>query len=288
MIAALMAGLPSLASADERNTDRVVAIGGSLTEIVYALGKGHTVVGVDQTSSWPPAVKDLPQVGYYKNVSAEGVLSLAPTLVLTYRDAEPAAALRQLREAGVQVVTFERIPLLEALAENITTLGAVFSVPADAARLNRAIRESLDATARAVSGVSPKPRALFLLNYDPSQMIAAGRGTIPDQLIALAGGINAAADITGYKPLNAEMLAFAAPDVVLTVEERWDSMGGAEMLKRLPGMADTPAARDGRFVTLPGPLVLGPGPRIGEAVERLARLLHGERMMGERMTGDAR
>jgi iron complex transport system substrate-binding protein len=106
-------------------------------------------------------------------------------------------------------------------------------------------------------------------------MMVAGRDTIAAQLIEMAGGVNAAGDLVGFKPLNAEMVSAAAPDVVLTVEERWKDMGGAAGMKRLPGMAGTPAARQDRMAALPGPLMLGLGPRIGEAVQRLARLIHG-------------
>jgi iron complex transport system substrate-binding protein len=256
------------------DSPRLVVIGGSLTEIVFALGKGQAVVGVDQTSGWPAEVKNLPQVGYYKKVSAEGVLSLTPSMVLAYRDAEPAEALRQVEQAGVPVVVFERTPPLKALMDNVDAAGRLLDAQAEAGRLAQAIRQDLDATARQVAGITSRPRVLFLLNYDPSQMVVAGAGTIAAQLIELAGGVNAAQGMTGYKPLNAEMVAAAAPDLVLTVEDRWQGMGGAEGMLRLPGMAATPAGRDKRFAALPGPLVLGIGPRIGEAVQRMAALFH--------------
>lgn len=272
LAAVVSLGLAAPAAAD---ASRLVVVGGSLTEIVFALGKGGSVVGVDQTSTWPPEVKKLPQVGYYKRVSPEGVLSLAPSLVLAYRDAEPASALRQIAQAGAQVQTFERNPPLVALMDNITALGRILDAEAEAVRLSESIRRDLDAAAAKAATVSRKPRVLFLLNYDPSQMVVAGNGTIAAQLIELAGGINAAADLTGFKPLNAEMVNAAAPDLVLTVEDRWDGMGGAAGMKRLPGMDGTPAGRADRFAALPGPLMLGLGPRIGEAVRRLTVLLHG-------------
>lgn len=275
---------PALAWADDEaagprrpDTARIVVIGGSLTEIVFALGRGGSVVGVDRTSMWPPAVETLPQVGYYKNVSAEGVLSLAPTLVLAYRDAEPAGALRQIEQAGTPVMAFGRTPPLPALMENIEAMGEILGVPDEAARLGGAIRRDLDAVAHRVAGISPKPRVLFLHNYGPGQMVVAGRDTVTAQLIELAGGINAAADVAGFKPLSAEMLAVIEPDLVLTNEDRWKEMGGAEGMKRLQGMADTPAGRADRFAALPGPLIMGLGPRIGEAVRRLAEMFHGER-----------
>lgn len=279
LLAGMVALVPPPGRAATVDTTRLVVIGGTLTEIVFALGKGETVVGVDQTSVWPDKVKALPQVGYYKKVSAEGVLALAPTAVLTYADAEPAAALAQLERAGVTVIRFERSPPLKALMDNIAAIGRLFGVEAEAARLGQGLQGELDQVRQATAALPSKPRVLFLLNYDPSQMVVAGRGTIADLLIGTAGGVNAVDGLSGFKPLNAEMVGVAAPDIVLTVDDRWDGLGGAAGMKRLPGVADTPAGRNERFAALPGPLMLGLGPRMGEAVRRLARLFHGDQVI---------
>jgi len=275
LLSVLMA-LASGAAARAADTSRLVVIGGSLTEIVFALGKGGSVIGVDQTSVWPPEVKALPQVGYYKKVSAEGVLSLAPTLVMAYRDAEPASALRQLEQAGIPVVLFERTPPLRALEDNIGAVGRLLGTEREAEALRRSLDGQIAAVGRTVAGIGKKPRVLFVLNYDPSQTVVAGAGTIAGQLIEMAGGINAAGDVTGFKPLNGEMVTAAAPDLVLTVEERWEGIGGAAGMVRLPGMSATPAGKSGRFAPMPGPLMLGLGPRLGEALRRLSVLFHGE------------
>lgn len=275
-VLAVLLAVGGINQAIAADTTRLVVIGGSLTEIVFALGKGSSVVGVDQTSVWPPEVKALPQVGYYKKVSAEGVLSLSPTLVMAYRDAEPASALRQVTQAGTPVTVFERSPPMVALMDNIGAVGRLLGAEGEAESLRRSLDDQIASVARAVAGAKTRPRVLFVLNYDPSQAVVAGAGTIAGQLIEMAGGINAAGDISGFKPLNGEMVTASAPDLVLTVEERWDAVGGAAGMMRLPGMAATPAARSGRFAALPGPLMLGLGPRLGEALRRLAALLHGE------------
>ena len=275
-IAVTLFCVPVTAIAGDRDTSRLVVIGGSLTEIVFALGKGDAIVGVDRTSSWPPEVKKLPQVGYYKKVSAEGVLSLNPSFVLAYHDAEPTNALLQIEGAGVPVATFERTPPQQALMKNIGAVGEILAAETQAARLIQTINGDLDAISRKVALINHKPRVLFLLNYDPSQLLVAGHGTIAAHLIDLAGGINVANDLSGYGPLNPEMVAVAAPDIIVTVEDRWESMDGVEGIKRLPGVADTPAGRADRFAALPGSLMLGLGPRIGEAVGRLARAIHGK------------
>ncbi len=256
---------------------RVVTIGGSLTEIVYALGQQDHLVGVDLTSQWPPEVKDLPQVGFYKKISAEGVLSLAPTHVFAYGDTEPATAVQQLKDAGVSVTTFGRTPPQEALFDNIAIVGNLLSASEKADQLARQIKSDLGAVAQKVAAKTDKPRVLFLLNYDPSQMLVAGRETVVHHLITLAGGVNVGQELKGYKPLNSEMITSLAPDVVLSVDERWESMGGAEGMKKLPGMMDTPAGAHNRFVALPGSLMLGLGPRIAEGVQLLVDAIHKEK-----------
>ncbi len=272
----VLLALGGIGRASAADASRLVVIGGSLTEIVFALGKGGSVIGVDQTSVWPPEVKALPQVGYYKKVSAEGVLSLAPTLVMAYRDAEPASALRQLEQAGIPVVLFERSPPMRALQDNIGAVGRLLGTEREAEALRRSLDDQIAAVGGMVAGIKKKPRVLFVLNYDPSQTVVAGTDTIAGQLIEMAGGINAADGITGFKPLNGEMVTAAAPDLVLTVEERWEGIGGAAGMIRLPGMSATPAGRSGRFAPMPGPLMLGLGPRLGEALRRLSVLFHGE------------
>lgn len=252
----LTAALAPASAGETVDTSRVVSIGGSLTEIVFALGAGESVVGVDQTSMWPPATQDLPNVGYYKMISAEGVVSLGPTVVLSYADAEPAEALTQIEATGIPVVPFERHPLLPALRDNVTRIGALFDREDAATDLLAEIDGDLAAVRAAVASVEKRPKVLFVISYDQSQMVVAGAGSVADQLITLAGGDNVAGSLDGYKPFNAEVAATAAPDVILTVAERWDSMGGAEGIAALPGLADTPAARSGRIGALPGSLEL--------------------------------
>lgn len=268
--------LASDAAARAADTARLVVIGGSLTEIAFALGRGGSVVGVDQTSVWPPEIKAMPQVGYYKKISAEGVLALSPTMVIAYRDAEPASALRQIEQAGVPVALFDRSPPMQALKDNIAGLGRLLDARDKAEALGRSLDGQIAAVTQAVAGAKARPRVLFVLNYDPSQTVVAGTDTIAGQLIGMAGGVNAAEGITGFKPLNGEMVSAAAPDIVLTVEERWEAVGGAAGMARLPGMSSTPAARAGRFAAVSGPLMLGLGPRLGEGLRRLAVLFHGE------------
>lgn len=258
--------------------ERVVSVGGGLTEIVYALGAGERLVAVDSTSTWPAAAAALPRVGYMRQLSAEGVLSMRPDVVLTVPDAGPPAALAQLRAAGLRV---EKLPAdlsFEALRLRIRRVAGVLGTEAAAERLDARLRaEWLDTQAR-VAAFRSAPRVLFVLAHgSSSSALVSGEGTAADAMIRLAGGRNAVAGFTGYKPLTAEAGASAAPDVLLLTAESAAALGGAERLLQHPGLALTPAGRSRRVVTLDALYLLGFGPRLPAAVRDLADRIHDAR-----------
>jgi iron complex transport system substrate-binding protein len=258
--------------------ERVVSVGGGLTEIVYALGAGDRLVAVDSTSTWPAAAAALPRVGYMRQLSAEGVLSMRPDVVLTVPDAGPPAALAQLRAAGVRV---ERLPAdlsFEALRLRIRHAAGALGEEAAAARLDARLRAEWSDTQARVAAFRSAPRVLFVLAHGgSSSALVSGEGTAADAMIRLAGGRNAIAGFTGYKPLTAEAGASAAPEVLLLTAESAAALGGAEKLLQHPGLALTPAARSRRVVSLDALYLLGFGPRLPAAVRDLADRIHDAR-----------
>ena len=254
--------------------ERVVTVGGAVTEIVYALGAGERVVGVDSTSTYPEAAARLPRVGYLRSLSAEGVLSLRPQAVLASADAGPPAALAQLRDTGVRVVTLRQAHTPEALRENVLAVAAALGLePAGHALAQRLDQEWRAARAGVVA--ADRPRVLFLLAHAGNNALAAGADTAADAMIRLAGGVNALAEARGYKPLNAEVAVAAAPEVILITREGLAVVGGVDALIARPGLALTPAAQNRRVVALDALYLLGFGPRAPQAVRELAAALHG-------------
>lgn len=257
--------------------ERIVSLGGAVTETLYALGLGDRVVGVDQSSLYPEAARAKAQVGYYRQFSSEGVLSLAPTLVVGLEASGPPAALEQLRAAGLRVVLVPEVRSVEGALARIRRIAAAVARQ----RLGEDLAYGLEArvrhvTERLAAGKPERPRVLYLFARSAAGLSVAGRDTAADAIIRLAGGENVAGAMEGYKPFNAEALLEANPTHLVLSEFAAKSMGGeAELLAR-PGLRGTPAAQKGQIVLMDDLLLLGFGPRTGEAVEALARALHPE------------
>lgn len=252
------------------SAERLISLGGDVTEIIYALGAGDRLVGVDTTSYYPPAATRLPQVGYLRNLATEGVLSLKPDRIVYSAHAGPPAVLAQLRAAGVQLDAVSAEPSVQGLQQKIQSLGALLRCPERAAALSA----QLDAQAARLQArrTEQHTRVLFLLSHAGPAM-AAGRHTAADAVIALAGGENVAAAIEGYKTLNPEALASLAPQVIVITALGLQQLGGAEGLWALPGIALTPAGQHRRLIVMDALKLLSFGPRsLDAALELQSRL----------------
>jgi iron complex transport system substrate-binding protein len=262
----LLVFLPAFAIAPafaQETPQRVVTLSGSLTEIVYALNAQETLVGVDQSSSFPAPATQLPQVGYYRNFSVEGVAALKPTLVLANDQAGPPEAIARLQQLGPRVVVLPSAATVEALEGRIRGVARELGASARGERLIAAIRASLASTA-----TSKAPRALLLMGRD-SHLQGAGRNTAADSMLRLTGAENVLATQEGYKPISPEALAALAPEVIITTRMTVESVGGEDKLMASPGIALTPAAKQGRIIVMDDLLLLGFGPRLPEALSEL-------------------
>lgn len=253
---------------------RIVCVGGALTETVYALGAQSLLVGVDTTSLYPAAARALPSVGYARALSAEGVLSLAPTLILASDEAGPPAVLRQLEAARVPL---KRLPLdhrFEGLVARTSELAALLQRAGAGQALTTQLQQQWQAVTVKVAALkaakATPPRVLFVLSHSMSQIRVAGADTAADSMIRLAGGVNALAGFDGYKPLNAEAAIAAAPDIILATDQGLEAAGSVAALLKAPGLAMTPAGRAQRVVSLEALWLLGFGPRLPSAVAALA------------------
>lgn len=259
---------------------RIVSLGGDITEIVYACGASDRLVGVDTTSIYPPAATALPQVGYVRSLNAEGVLSLGPDLVLGTTEAGPPEVIEQLRSAGVEMLLIPEDNSAANVERKIRDVANVVGRPACADRLIGAMRDRLadvDTRLETLGAATERPRVLFILNIAAGgPPLAGGADTGADEVIRLAGGANAAAGFSGYKPMAPEALVATAPDVIVMFDDRLASLGGEAGLAAMPGFAPTPALAGHRVHGLDGLLLLGFGPRLGEAVWQLNRLLYPE------------
>ncbi len=274
--ALLLAVGPALAAG------RIVAVGGDVTEIVFALGAGDRLVAVDSTSRHPEAAEDLPDVGYLRRLAAEPIVALDPDLVLASAAAGPPVVIDQLRGAGVRVVEIPDAPDVAGVVAKVEAVGEALGLRDEAAQLALDVRGQVAAVQGALAALESRPRVLFMLNVGRGAPLTGGRDTSAAAIIALAGGTNAVDGFAGYKPLSQEAAIAAAPDVVLLPAATLEALGGPDALLARPELRSSPAAATGRVVAMDGLLLLGFGPRLGEAVTTLARALHPDLILAER------
>ncbi|MES0864791.1 ABC transporter substrate-binding protein [Ruegeria sp. SCPT10] len=254
---------------------RVIAIGSSVTEIIYALGQQDRLVGRDRTSTYPKAALELPDVGYRRALSPEGVLSVEPDLILALEGSGPPDAIKVLQEAGVDYVTVADTFSRDGVVEKILTIGAALGVEAEAEALAAQASKQMalaESNAQNLAG-QDRQRVLFILNARDGDITVGGAGTQADSIIKMAGGINAAAAVEGFKPITPEALAVTAPDVILMMERQGNHAVSDEDLFSLPAIQLTPAGRSTSLIRMPGAYLLGFGPRTAEAIADLSAAL---------------
>lgn len=274
-LAAPMQVLAAVADAGKplAQTRRIVSVGGALTEIVYALDAQAELVGVDTTSLYPATAQKLPQVGYARTLSAEGVLSLAPTQLIATEEAGPQTVLRQVRDAGVPVAVLNANNRFEGLLERVKQVGQITGRPDPAARLAQSLQQQWSGALAKVRQRQHAPvRVLFILAHAPNQVMVGGRETGADAMLAYAGAVNVMGGqggFAGYKPLTPEAVIAARPDVVLVTDQGLKASGGVDGILKLPGLAQTPAGKQHRIVSQEAMLLLGFGPRMPQALAEL-------------------
>ncbi|WP_062562391.1 heme/hemin ABC transporter substrate-binding protein [Paracoccus aminovorans] len=283
LLALLLAGTAHAQSWPEAR--RVLPLGGSVTEIVYALGEQDRLVGRDTTSNWPPEANALPDVGYVRALAPEGVLSVSPDLIIAEDGAGPPEAVSVLKAAGVPYVTVDESYDAEGVLKKVDAVAGALGVAEKGRALHEKLAADLKAAAERSATVGTPKKVLFVLSLQGGRVMAGGTGTAADGIIRLAGAENAMAQIQGYKPLTDEAVIQAAPDVILMMRRGDDKAdaeanGGnshaaaREAALAMPALAQTPAGRDGALVMMDGLKLLGFGPRTGEAAVELHDLIY--------------
>lgn len=274
LFTAHLLGLP-LASLTARAEppERIVAVGGDVTEILFAVGAGARIVAVDSTSLYPRAAQDIPNVGYMRRLSPEPILALAPDHIIAIDDAGPAGAIDVLRQAGVRFTTIEDQPTIDGVIEKIERVADAVGANAAGKALAEATRQKVEAALAAVDRGARRPRAVFLLSVGRGAMLAGGRGTSADAIIVMAGGENIASEIEGYKPIEPEAMNARDPELVMVTYRTLEAMGGVDAVLASPLLAGTTAGKTGRVVAFDGLMLLGFGPRLADSIQAVSAAL---------------
>ena len=252
---------------------RLVTVGGALTEIIYLLGAEAQLVGTDTTSLYPAAALKTPKVGYMRTLSAEGLLSLRPDAVIGTTEAGPPVVIDQLRSAGVRVELVAADHSWVEVQRKIAAVGRCAGREAAAHGLQARLDAEWAAVQREVAQRSgQKPRVLFILAHGASPQVAGGN-TAADAVLRFAGGTNVMTGFAGYRPMTAEAMAAAAPEVLLTTTQGIEALGGVEAFWSRPELALTPAFKRRTLVHLDALALIGFGPRLPATVRTLAQKL---------------
>lgn len=221
-------------------TERIITLGGDVTEIVFALGEGKQVVARDSTSRHPEAAIALPDVGYMRMLNAEGVLSMRPSLVIASELAKPSITLEQIEKSGIKIIKVTGKPALEAIPQKIATIAAALGVVEQGETLITIFNQEL-------AKVNQQPidkKILFIMSHGGVMPLAAGQNTAANSVIDAVGAKNAMQGFNSYRPLSDEGVIASQPDLIILTEEGVKSLGGEDKVWQLPGIALTPAAKN--------------------------------------------
>ncbi|MGB3501513.1 MAG: ABC transporter substrate-binding protein [Mesorhizobium sp.] len=279
-LAALMAPTP-WANSQEANPDvssakRVVAIGGSVTEILYALGEEGRIVGRDSTSVYPEAALAVPDVGYMRAISPEGVLGIDPDAILTLEGSGPPEAIEVLRKASIPFVTVPDKFDEAGILAKIETIGTALGVKGKSDALVASVKADIDAALAKTANLTERKRVLFVLSLQGGKVMASGTNSAADGIIRMAGGVNAITEFEGYKPVTDEAIISARPDLILMMDRAGDHAAANAQMKEHPALGQTPAVKADAVLRMDGAYLLGFGPRTASAARDLAKALYGD------------
>jgi iron complex transport system substrate-binding protein len=253
------------------DTSRIVSLSGAITEIVYELGVGESIVAIDVTTVFPAEAATLPIVGVGRFLTAEAVLEQRPTLVIGDTQTAPREAIEQVRGAGVPVLITAEPTTFDGLYAKVALIGDALGVPDAAAELVDRMSGAIDATSASARSTQDPPRIAFVYTRGPDVILLFGAEMTTRPLIEAAGGIDAGTDsgVVGTVEFTPEALVAAQPDVIVMNSEGLEVLGGIDGVLEVPGFAATAAGRDRRILAYPEGDFLTFGPRVAESLQRL-------------------
>lgn len=260
------------------DTSRLASIGGSITEIVFALGEESKLVARDSTSLYPEAAFRLPDVGYMRQLSPEGVLSVNPTGILALEGSGPKEAVDVLKKASIPYIEVPESFDHAGILAKVRAVGKALGVDAKAEELAASVDDKLKAAEALTADIPERKRVLFILSMQGGKILASGSDTAADGIIKLSGAVNAVEGFTGYKQLSDEAALTAKPDVILMMAREGDHAAADTDLFAHPAIVSTPAGQNHRIIRMDGSFLLGFGPRTADAIHDLAGKLYGEQI----------
>lgn len=274
---AAVCGGPRASAQDAEPGNRVVCVSKQINEFIYAIGAEGHLVARDLTSIFPLQITKLPSVGYHRALSAEGIISMRPSVFLTDGNVGPDAVLDRLRDVNIPIVVMNPGRSVDDAQRLLTRLGQYFHREDAAATVLAEWKRRMDGVQRDAGqwAGQPGPRVLMIhFGQASNSYLALGNGGPAEQVLKWSGGENAIDKGGGMTRLTPELIAQAAPDVIIATDVGFDRFGSAEKFKELPGVDITPAGKSGRIYRVDETDLMYYGPRTPDAVARITALIH--------------
>ena len=264
---------------DSKKELRIVSLSKHLTEMLFALGKGHEIVAVDLSSTYPDSAKLLKTVGYHRALSPESIIAETPDLVIHSNDIGPENVLPQITKAGLNIVAFGGANTIDSAKLLLTDLGKYFHAEQKADSINKQIDLDLTTAANALNEqhIKDTPNVMVIHFGRASNIyfVMSGRGGVADKMITLAGGKTSKYDAKGARQISAEAVATSNPDIIIATDYGYDQMGSMDkFISDVPGVALTNAGKNKRIVRFEEHDLVYFGPRSGKNIMALMQLLH--------------
>lgn len=258
---------------------RIVCLSKHLTEMVFALGKGHDIVAVDLSSTYPDSAKLLKTVGYHRALSPESIISMNPDLVIHSNDIGPENVIPQITKAGLKIKVFGGANTIDSARLLLKELGNFFGVEKMADSIVKNMDSGIDLAADKLKSLNIQDSLRVMIIHfglrNNNYFVMSGRNGAGDKMIRLAGCTPALFDGKGAREMSAEAVALANPDIIIATDFGYDRMGSMDkFITSVPGVSLTNAGKNKRIVRFEEHDIVYFGPRTGENIIKLINLLH--------------
>lgn len=273
LLVAVLSSAAVEACEQAKDPSRIAIAGGSITEILYFLGEESRIIATDLTSTFPDEAQSFPSVGYVRGLSAEGILSLKPTLVLGEQDMGPEEVVKQLQKTSIDIRKIPELQSANGITEKINCVASVIGKSIEAQAI---IELELGPQLKSLRQIAEKDSAegnfAILLMISEGSPIVAGLNTSGHHLLLMSGRHNAFTEFDGWKPVSLEAIAATNPDYIIIADRRRGANNVANSVKNNPAIRLTTAAKDDQIHMIDGMALLGFGPRTLDVALRLADL----------------
>ena len=245
-----------------KDTSRIVVAGGSITETLFFLNESKNIVAVDTTSNYPEDAKKFPSIGYVRALSAEGVLSLNPTLIIGENDMGPENVLEQLKKTKIELRVLDEKNSVKGIQDKISCIASILGKNKNDNFKNISLEKSVSKL-NVISKANSKKniRGLVILMMQGTSPVVAGRNTSGGDFLKMIGSKNTMGSFEGWKPAGKEAILLSNPNFILITKRATKNYGSLNSFLKESGIEMTEAARTQNVFSLDGMSFLGFGPR---------------------------